>query len=146
MSRILAIDFGLKRTGLAVTDPEQLIASGLATVETHSLLAFLSTYLQDHEVEKIVVGEPKRMNNTASGPVNEIAAMIKKLRAAFGLEIVRMDERFTSKIAARSLIESGVKKSERRNKGLLDTVSAILILQSYLEQEDRKRKNERNNI
>ena len=135
MGRILAIDFGLKRTGLAVTDPGQRIATALTTVATHTLIGFLTKYIGENEVDKIVVGEPRHMNNTASGPVKDINLLLKKLQAGFNIPVFRMDERFTSLIAARSLIESGVKKSDRRNKALVDQVSAVLILQSFMEQQ-----------
>ncbi len=134
----MAIDYGLKRTGLAITDPEQLIATGLASVATIELMDYMAQYLKHHEVERFVLGEPRRMDNSASGPGPQLAALVKSLESTFGLPVDRMDERFTSKIAARSLVESGVKKSGRRDKGLVDLVSATLILQSYLESRNRK--------
>ena len=133
VARILAIDYGLKRTGIAVTDPLKLIASGLTTVPTEELLAFLEEYVQKEEVERIVVGAPKRMNNM----VSEVEGPISKFLLALGkrlpdIPVSRQDERFTSKMAAQSMLEGGMKKKKRRNKAMLDEISATLILQSYL--------------
>jgi len=133
MGRILAIDFGEKRTGIAVTDELQIIASGLTTVATTTLLSFLKEYIAKENVELIVVGQPKRLNNDFSDVEQVILTYIEKLKAAFPeLPIERVDERFTSKIAFQSMIDSGVKKKQRRSKELLDEVSATVILQSYL--------------
>jgi len=134
VGRILAIDFGLKRTGLAVTDPERLIATALETVETAGLYAYLEKYIGENDVDEIVVGEPRRWDNSPSGPVAETERMIAKIRAGFGLPVARADERFTSVLAARAIAQSGVKRSKRRDKGLVDRVSAVLILQSYLDR------------
>jgi putative Holliday junction resolvase len=133
VARILAIDYGLKRTGIAVTDPLKLIASGLTTVPTDELLAFLEGYVKKEEVERIVVGAPKRMNNV----VSEVEGPISKFLLALGkrlpdIPVSRQDERFTSKMAAQSMLEGGMKKKKRRNKAMLDEISATLILQSYL--------------
>ena len=133
VARILAIDYGLKRTGIAVTDPLKLIASGLTTVPTEELLAFLEGYVQEEEVERIVVGAPKRLNNV----VSEVEGSISKFLLALGkrlpgIPVSRQDERFTSKMAAQSMLEGGMKKKKRRNKAMLDEISATLILQSYL--------------
>lgn len=133
MARILALDYGTKRTGVAVTDELQLIASGLATVQTGELLAFLKEYLQKESVEKIIVGQPKRMNNEASGVEVEIVKFLEKLVEITSLPIVRVDERFTSKLASRSLLDSGLKKKKRQNKALLDEISATIILQDFLQ-------------
>ncbi|MCF8714572.1 Holliday junction resolvase RuvX [Joostella atrarenae] len=133
MGRILAIDFGEKRTGIAVTDELQIIASGLTTVKTPELLSFLKEYTEKENVELIVVGQPKRLNNEFSDVEQVIVTYIEKIRASFpNLPIERVDERFTSKIAFQSMIDGGVKKKQRRNKELLDEVSATVILQSYL--------------
>jgi putative Holliday junction resolvase len=133
MSRILAIDFGTKRTGLAVTDEMQIIASGLTTVETKTLLQFLKEYTAQEHVELFLVGEPKQMDNSASESEAHILPFIAKLEKAFPkIPIKRVDERFTSKIAFQTMIDSGLKKNQRKNKALIDEISATLILQSYL--------------
>ncbi|GAA4281262.1 Holliday junction resolvase RuvX [Gaetbulibacter aestuarii] len=133
MPRILAIDYGTKRTGIAITDELQIIASGLTTVNTKELLDFLSDYLAKEEVSLILVGEPKQMNNTASESEIYIEAFLKKLDKKFpNIPVERVDERFTSKMAFQSMIDSGLKKKQRKNKALVDEISATLILQSYL--------------
>lgn len=133
MSRILAIDFGSIRTGIAVTDELQLIASGLKTVETKDLLEFLKTYLSAESVELFLVGEPKQMNNEPSESEALIAPFITKLAQTFPeIPIKRVDERFTSKIAFQTMIDSGLSKKKLKNKALVDEISATLILQSYL--------------
>lgn len=133
MARILAIDFGTKRTGIAVTDELQLIASGLTTVETKNLLTFLKDYVTKEKVELFLVGEPKRMDDTPSDVEVHIAAFIKKLNVAIPeIPVKRVDERFTSKMAFQTMIDSGLKKKQRRNKALIDEISATIILQEYL--------------
>ena len=133
MGRILAIDFGTKRTGLAVTDPMQIIASGLTTVETKELIQYLKAYVNSEDVEKFVVGEPKQMDNTASESEVHIQKFLEKLIKEFpNIPVVRVDERFTSKMAFQTMIDSGLKKKQRQNKALVDEISATLILQSYL--------------
>ena len=133
MARILAIDFGTKRTGLAVTDELQIIASGLTTVNTNELLQFLKDYIKKEKVELFLVGEPKQMNNTASESEIYILSFISKLKKALpNIPIQRVDERFTSKMAFQTMIDSGLKKNQRKNKALIDEISATLILQSYL--------------
>ncbi len=133
MARILAIDFGEKRTGIAVTDPLQLIASGLTTVQTPELLSFLKDYVGKEDVECIVVGQPKRMNNEFSDVEQKIQVFLNSLQLELPeIPIVREDERFTSKIAFQSMLDAGVKKKDRRKKEVLDQVSATVILQSYL--------------
>ena len=123
------------RTGLAVTDELQLIASGLRTVATTELMDFLKEYLAANAVETLVIGEPKRMDGSPSEVESEIVKFIGQVNAQFPeLPVVRQDERFTSKMAVRSLIDSRVKKKQRQNKALLDEVSATLILQAYLER------------
>lgn len=136
MSRILAVDYGIKRTGLAVTDPMQIIATALTTVETKNLYDFLKSYISENEVEKIVVGMPKQMNGTPSESLKSIEPFVNRLRKNFTQDIVYHDERFTSKLAMQTLIAAGAKKSDRRNKGLIDKVSAVIILQSYLESRE----------
>jgi len=133
LARILAIDYGKKRTGLAVTDELQLIASGLTTVDTHEIFSFLTTYFKNEHVELLLVGEPKRLNNTPSQSEALIQPFIEKLKKQFPeIEIKRVDERFTSKMAFQTMIDSGLKKKQRQNKALIDEISATIILQSYL--------------
>ncbi|WP_073177024.1 Holliday junction resolvase RuvX [Flagellimonas flava] len=133
MARILALDFGKVRTGIAVTDELQLIASGLTTVETKDLLNFLKNYLEKESVERFVVGLPKQMNNTPSESEELIQPFLQKLGKAFPtVPIDRQDERFTSKMAMQSMVAGGMKKKKRQNKALIDEISATLILQAYL--------------
>ncbi|MBT8260586.1 MAG: Holliday junction resolvase RuvX [Bacteroidia bacterium] len=133
MGRILAIDFGLKRTGIAITDEMQIIASGLTTVETKNLLSFLDSYLKEENVELFLIGLPKQMNNEDSESEQYILPFITKLENKYPtIPIKRIDERFTSKIAFQTMIDSGLKKKQRKNKALIDEVSATIILQSYL--------------
>lgn len=133
LGRILAFDFGEKRTGIAVTDELQIIASGLTTVDTKKIFSFLTAYLKKETVELFIVGEPKQMNNTASESEQFIQPFLKKLSTTFPkIPIKRIDERFTSKMAFQSMIDSGLKKKQRQNKALIDEISATLILQSYL--------------
>ncbi|WP_417881989.1 Holliday junction resolvase RuvX [Xanthomarina gelatinilytica] len=133
MGRILAIDFGKVRTGIAVTDELQLIASGLETVATKDLISFLKNYTATEQVELFVVGEPKQMNNEPSESEALIIPFLEKLTKAFPkIPIERVDERFTSKIAFQTMIDSGLSKKKRKNKALVDEISATLILQSYL--------------
>ncbi|MDO5969977.1 Holliday junction resolvase RuvX [Flavivirga aquimarina] len=133
MARILAIDFGTKRTGLAVTDVLQIIASGLTTVNTNELIKFLKEYTNKEQVELFLVGEPKQMDNTASESEKYILPFINNLKKEFpSIPIQRVDERFTSKMAFQTMIDSGLKKNQRKNKALIDEISATLILQSYL--------------
>jgi len=136
LARVLALDYGEKRTGIAVTDELQIIASGLATIETKSIFSFLTTYLKKENVELFIVGEPKQMDNTASESEQFIKLFIEKLRTTFPkIPVKRIDERFTSKIAFQSMIESGLNKKQRQNKSLIDEISATLILQSYLHRK-----------
>lgn len=133
MGRLLGIDYGTKRTGLAVTDELQIIASGLKTVATSELISFLSDYVKNEKVEKIVVGLPKQLNNTASQSEIHIQTFLRKLNKALPhIPVERIDERFTSKMAFQTMIDSGLKKKQRQNKALIDEISATLILQSYL--------------
>ena len=133
MARILAIDYGKKRTGIAVTDELQIIASGLTTVPTKELFPFLKEYTNNEKVELFLVGEPKQMNNSASESEALIVPFIDELIKMFpSIPIKRIDERFTSKMAFQTMIDSGLKKKQRQNKALIDEISATLILQSYL--------------
>jgi putative pre-16S rRNA nuclease len=133
MGRILAIDYGEKRTGIAITDELQIIASGLTTVNTKELLQFLMSYVSKEQVELILIGEPKQMDYSASESEALILPFIVKLKKQLPeIPIERVDERFTSKIAFQTMIDSGLKKQQRKNKALIDEISATLILQSYL--------------
>ncbi|MCL6217612.1 MULTISPECIES: Holliday junction resolvase RuvX [Zunongwangia] len=133
MARVMALDYGVKRTGIAVTDELQMIASGLTTVDTPSLLNFLEDYFKKEKVETVVVGEPKQKDNSASQSEVFIAEFLKKFTEKFpDMKLVRVDERFTSKMAFQTMIDSGLKKKKRQNKALVDEVSATIILQSYL--------------
>ena len=133
MSRILAIEYGEVRTGIAVTDQLQIIASGLITVKTEDLIKFLIDYTHKEQVELFIVGLPKQMNNTESESEKHILNFLKQLKISLPkIPVKRIDERFTSKIAHQTMIDSGMKKKQRRNKGLVDEISATIILQSYL--------------
>jgi putative Holliday junction resolvase len=133
MARILAIDYGEKRSGIAVSDELQIIASGLTTVATDELMSFLKKYVSDEAVELFLIGLPKQMNNEPSQSEALIKPFLNQLKKAFpDIPYNRVDERFTSKIAVKTMIDSGLKKKARRNKALLDEISATLILQSYL--------------
>ncbi len=133
MGRVLAMDYGRKRTGIAITDELQLIASGLTTVPTSELIDFLQHYTTEETVVRFVVGEPRQMNNKPSESEAFIAPFLIKLKKDFpDIPIARQDERFTSKMAVRTMIDGGLKKKQRRNKALVDEISATLILQAYL--------------
>ena len=134
MGRILAIDYGRKRTGLAVTDELKLIATSLATVSTAGLMAYLKQYLAGNAVDCIVVGEPKDLMNRPSEAEQYIAPFLKQLAKEFpSLRIDRFDERFTSALATKAIREAGLKKKDRQDKALVDAVSAVIILQSYMD-------------
>jgi putative Holliday junction resolvase len=135
MARVIAIDYGNKRVGLAVTDPDQIIASGLTTIHSSELFDFLTKYFAKEKVEAIVLGYPRRLNNEA----NQMTKIVEDLAVSLGrkfpaMKIVKVDERFTSVMAAQTLVMSGLKKKDRQKKELLDEVSATIILQSYLDQ------------
>jgi putative Holliday junction resolvase len=133
MARILAIDFGKKRTGIAVTDALQIIASGLRTVNTIDLLSFLKEYTSKEKVELFIIGQPKQMDNSDSESEALMLPFIKKIEKLFPqIPMKRIDERFTSKMAFQTMIDSGMKKKQRRNKAMVDEISATIILQSYL--------------
>lgn len=134
MGRILAIDYGQKRTGIAVTDELQIIATSIGTVTTKDIWKFLKEYSQKEKLDVIVVGEPRDMQNRPSDSSRFVEPFVNKLRKTFpNLKIERFDERFTSKIAHQTMIDGGLKKQKRQNKALVDSISATLILQSYLE-------------
>jgi len=137
MPEIIAIDFGTKRTGIAATDPLQLVASGLTTLPTQEVVPFLEDYLKTHEVAICVFGQPKRHDSSPSEVEDEIKKFIAYLNKKIpSLAIERYDERFTSKMAFQTLLDSGIGKKKRQDKGLLDKISATLILQSYLEAKN----------
>jgi putative Holliday junction resolvase len=139
MGRILAVDYGTKRVGIAVTDENKIISSALTTVQSKDVIAFIKDYIDKENVECIVVGEPKQMNNKDSESAKHVNIFIKLLNKNFpGLQIERMDERFTSKIAFQTMIDSGISKKHRRDKSLIDKISATIILQSYLEFKNNR--------
>ena len=133
MGRILAIDYGQKRTGLAVTDELQLIASGLTAVDTSNLMEVLSDYFNKEKVDLVVIGLPKRLSNELSDVESHIQEFIRTFNEKFDIPVERVDERFTSKLASKALYDSGLSKKKRQDKYLLDEVSATIILQNYLE-------------
>lgn len=136
MPRILAFDYGTKRIGLAVTDPLQIIATGLETIHPKDIINFLKKYLETEPVECFVVGEPRHMDGSHSRSEPHIKGFINSLKKNFPeIPIERMDERFTSKMASSAIAQSGLKKSDRQNKERIDTVSATIILQSYMEKK-----------
>ncbi|MBW2938353.1 Holliday junction resolvase RuvX [Aureisphaera sp. CAU 1614] len=133
MARIMALDYGTKRTGIAVTDELQIISSGLTTVETKTLISFLKDYFEKEKVELVLVGEPKQKDGTHSRVEEDIQKFLGKFSETFPqLPILRRDERFTSKMAFQTMIDSGLKKKQRQNKALIDEISATIILQDYL--------------
>lgn len=134
MSRILSIDYGKRRTGLAVTDPLQIIAGGLCTVETPQLMAYLTQYMQREEVECVVIGLPTQTNGQPSENQARVREFTGRLKKAFpGLDVVFWDERFTSVLAHQTMLESGISRKRRQDKALVDEISATIILQSYME-------------
>ena len=139
MSRILAFDYGTKRIGVAVTDPLQIIATGLDTIHPKDILEYLKKYLLSEAVELFIVGEPKQMDGTPSQSAQHVKGFITTLKKNFPtIPVEVIDERFTSKMAAATVAQSGFKKSDRQNKERLDTISATIILQSYLEKKAYK--------
>ena len=133
MARILALDYGTKRTGIAVTDELKMIASGLTTVKTPELINFLEDYFKKEKVERVLVGEPKRMDDTPSESEVHIQEFLKSFSEKFPqMPLERVDERFTSKMAMQSMIDGGLKKKKRRDKALIDEISATIILQTWL--------------
>lgn len=130
----MAIDFGLKRTGLAVTDPLQIIPGGLATVETRKLMEYLDAYFKKETVEQVVIGDPRNNDGSDTHATKPVAAFIEAFRKKFpAMPIVTADERFTSKMARNSMLEMGLSRKKRQNKALVDEISAIIILREYLE-------------
>jgi putative Holliday junction resolvase len=136
MARLLSIDYGKKRTGIAVSDPLQIIANGLTTVETPRLFEFLEEYLKKEEVSCIVVGLPRQMNNEPSENMKRIEPFVNRLRKLYPhIEVEYFDERFSSRMAMQTMIDGGVKKKDRQNKALVDEISATIILQGYMESK-----------
>jgi len=133
MPRILAIDYGQKRTGIAVTDELQIIASGLTTIPSATTINFLKDYFSKEKVSKVLIGEPKQMNGEPSQSTEIIEAFVSKFKSFFPeIPVVRVDERFTSKMAFQTMIDSGLNKKQRQNKDLLDEISATIMLQDFL--------------
>ncbi|OIQ17278.1 MAG: Holliday junction DNA helicase RuvA [Flavobacterium sp. MedPE-SWcel] len=134
--RILAIDYGMKRTGIAVTDEMQMIASGLTTIASGEIIEWLKDYFTKEKVERVLIGEPKQMNNEPSQSAPLIAAFVEKFKVVFpDMPIEHVDERFTSKMAFQTMIDSGLKKKQRQNKALIDEIAATIILQDYLSKK-----------
>ncbi|MFT3795788.1 Holliday junction resolvase RuvX [Flavobacterium sp.] len=133
MPRILAIDYGQKRTGIAITDELQIIASGLTTIPSETAISFLTDYFKKENVAKVLIGEPRQMNNELSQSAEIIAVFVEKFKQTFPeMPVVRVDERFTSKLAFQSMIDGGLKKKQRQNKALIDEIAATIMLQDYL--------------
>ena len=134
MARILCIDYGGKRTGIAVTDPFKIIATGLTTVDSHELIPFLKKYFLQEEVELIIIGEPKNLDDSDTHATPLVKEAIKKLQKEFPqIPITTVDERFTSKMAKQAMIEMGMKKKDRQNKRTVDEIAATMMLQEYLQ-------------
>lgn len=142
MGRLIAIDYGTKRTGLAVSDPQKIIATGLTTVLTHTLFDYLKDYFNREKIEEIIIGIPKKMNNEASDNMKNVKTFASKLTTLYpNIPIVLYDERFTSVLAHRAMLDGGLKKKDRQNKALVDEISATIILQDYMESLIYKNKN-----
>ncbi len=136
MPRILSIDYGLKRTGIAVTDPLQIIATGLATVETMRLMPFLREYLAREQVEKIIIGDPRNLDDSPTDATPLVDKFVKAFEKHFPhIPILRVDERYSSKMAKDAMLEMGLKKQQRRQKGLVDEIAATILLQEYLQSK-----------
>ena len=136
MGRILGIDYGRKRTGVAVTDPLQIVAGNLATVPTHTLMSFIKDYIAREQVERIVIGQPTQLNGEPSESMKYITPFVNRLRKELpDMPIVMYDERFTSTIAHRAMIDGGMKKSDRRDKSRVDAIAATIILNDYLQSK-----------
>jgi putative holliday junction resolvase len=133
MARIIAIDYGLKRTGLAVTDPLQIIATGLTTVSSKELILFLKNYFAKEQVERIIIGEPKNWDDTDTHATPLVEKCIKELQKHFpAVPVTKVDERYTSKLAKQAMIDMGMKKMQRRNKAIVDEIAATIMLQDYM--------------
>ena len=137
MARVLCIDYGLKRTGIAVTDPLQIISTGLTTVDTHSLVPFLKKYFGEETVELIVIGYPKNLDNSDTHATPLVDAVIMKLNKEFPqIPVKTIDERYTSKMAKQAMLDMGMKKKARRKKGTVDEIAATIMLQEYMQTTD----------
>jgi putative Holliday junction resolvase len=138
MPRIMAFDYGTKRIGIAVTDPLQIIATGLDTIHPNAIVDYLKKYLQTEQVERFIVGDPKQMDNTPSQSAQHVRGFVNLLKKQFpDIPIAMLDERFTSKMATAAILASGRNKKDRQDKGLVDTVSATILLQSWMEDLNR---------
>ena len=136
MPRILSIDYGIKRTGIAITDEMKIIASGLTTVPSETLIAFLKDYFSKEKVEQVIIGEPKQMDGTPSQSAEIIEKFIKTFKMTFPeMPLDRVDERFTSKMAFQTMIDSGLKKKQRQNKALIDEIAATIMLQDFMNRK-----------
>jgi putative Holliday junction resolvase len=137
MPRILAIDYGLKRTGIAVTDPLQIIATGLTTVESPQLIAFLQAYMAKEAVEKIIIGDPRNLDDSDTHATLLVLKIIEKIKKTFpAIPVETVDERYTSKMAKQAMLDMGMKKKQRRDKAVVDQIAATIILQEYLQARD----------
>ena len=134
MPRILAIDYGLKRTGIAVTDPLQIIATGLTTIESPRLIAFLQAYMAKEAVEKIIIGDPRNLDDSDTHATPLVLKIIEKIRKTFpAMPVETVDERYTSKMARQAMLDMGMKKKQRQDKAVVDQIAATIILQEYLQ-------------
>jgi putative holliday junction resolvase len=137
MPRILSIDYGLKRTGLAVTDPLKIIATGLTSIPSNTLISFLKDYFSKEEVELVIIGEPKNWDDTDTHATPLVKSIIKKMMKEFpAMKIKTVDERYTSKMASQAMIDMGMKRMQRRNKALIDEIAATIMLQEYLRSQE----------
>jgi len=140
LSRILSIDYGRKRVGIAVTDNEQIIANKLTTVPTYQIWDFLKEYFEKEDVEKVVIGYPLQLNNQPSDSIRYINPFLRRFQKVYPkMALEQVDERFTSKIAFQTMIDGGLKKKARQNKATIDAISAVIILQTYMDQEKFKK-------
>jgi putative Holliday junction resolvase len=139
MARILAIDYGLKRTGIAVTDPLQIIATGLTTIDSKEMIVFLKKYFANEAVELIIIGEPKNWDDSDTHATPLVRAAIARLKKEFpAMPITTVDERNTSKLASQAMVQMGLKKKDRQNKRIIDQVAATIMLQEYLQSQDKR--------
>ena len=137
MARILSIDYGLKRTGIAVTDPLKIIATGLTTIPSNTLITFLKDYFSKEDVELVIIGEPKNLDDSDTHATSLVKSMIKKLMKEFPEKRIKtVDERYTSKMASQAMIDMGMKKMQRRNKAFIDEIAATIMLQEYLRSQE----------
>lgn len=139
MARILGIDYGRKRTGIAVTDPQQIVANGLTTVPTHTLLDFIKKYIEQEQVEAIVIGKPTQLNGEPSESMRYIDPFIKRLQNELPqMPVILFDERFTSTLAHQAMIDGGMKKKDRQDKARVDAIAASIILNDYLQSKSQR--------